>query len=213
MIRRETSKRSSNYHSPLRAKQAAETRRSVVYAALDLFREHGWTATTLPMIAAHAGVSVDTIHVIFGTKSALLMEVVEVAIVGDDGEARMVERADFTEVGKGRRSERVRTAVRYAITAYARSVPILDTLREAAASDETAHARLSRYDQDRHDLVAAGVELILGREPTAEVVDAVWTLLSPEVITHLVTDRRWSPQQAEEWLIDMMQVALKSPRR
>lgn len=213
MGRRETSKRSSNYHSPLRAKQAAETRRSVVYAALSLFGEHGWTATTLPMIAAYAGVSVDTVHVIFGTKSALLMDVVEVAIVGDDGDARMVDRADFAQVGTGRRSQRVRTAVRYAIAAYERSVPILDTLREAASSDETAHVRLVKYDQDRHDLVAAGVALILGREPTAEVVDAVWTLLSPEVITHLVTDRNWPPQQAEDWLVDMMQVALKQPRR
>ncbi len=161
------------------------------------------------MIAAEAGVSVDTIHVTFGTKSALLMDVVEVAIVGDDGDARMIERPDFARVGEGRRSQRVRTAVRYAIDAYERSVPILDTLREAAASDETARARLDRYDQDRHELAAAGVALILGHEPSADVVDAVWTLLSPEVVTHLVTDRSWSSEHAENWLIDMMQVALK----
>lgn len=212
MARSDDRKPTSNYHSPLRAKQAAATRRSVVYAALDLFGEHGWTATTLTMIAARAGVSVDTIHVIFRTKSALLMAVVEVAIVGDDGEARMVERADFAAVGVGRRSERLRTAVRYAIAAYERSVPILDTLREAAASDDAARARLIRYDQDRLDLVAAGVELILGHEPAADVVDAVWTLLSPEVITHLVTDRRWSSEQAEDWLIEMLKVALRSRR-
>lgn len=212
MSRREPGKQSSNYHSPLRAKQAAETRRSVLDAALGLFGEHGWAATTLAMIAARAGVSVDTIHVVFGTKSALLMAVVEVAIVGDDGEARMVDRADFAQVGEGRRSDRVRAAVRYGIAAYERSVPILDTLREAAASDATAHARLIQYDQDRYDLVAAGVTLILGHEPPADVVDAVWTLLSPGVYTHLITDRSWSSAQAEDWLVEMMKVALKPQR-
>ena len=85
----------------------------------------------------------------------------------------MVDRDDFAEVGVGRRSQRVRTAVRYAIAAYERSVPILDTLREAAASDTTAYERLLKYDEDRHELVATGVGLILGHEPTPEVVDAV----------------------------------------
>ena len=186
------------------------TRRAIISAALELFGEHGWAGTTLPMIAERAEVSVDTIHVVFRTKSALLMEVVDVAIVGDDGEARMIDRDDFAQVGVGRRSERVRTAVRYAIAAYLRSVAILDTLREAAASDEAAHARLQKYDEDRLEVVAAGVELILGHEPTPDVVDAVWTLLSPEVITHLMIDRRWSEENATDWIAGMMKVALKA---
>lgn len=206
-------KQVTNYRSPLRARQAAETRLSVIEAALTLFSAHGWTATTLPMVARAAGVAEDTIYKTFGSKSALLMEVVEVALVGDDGETAMVDRADFTQVAVGRRPERLRTGVRYAITAYERSVPILETLREAAASDDAARARLARYQSDRYDVIAAGTALILGHEPTREVVDAVWTLLSPEVYSHLIIGRNWTPEQAEDWLVDMMQVALKPPRR
>src|SRR5206468_3609611 len=115
-------KAESNYHSPLRAKQAAETRRTIVEAALVLFGEHGWAATALPTIAERAGVSVDTIYSTFGTKSALLMEVVHVAIVGDDDEHAMVDRADFAQFARGRRHERLRTGVRYTMNVYARSI-------------------------------------------------------------------------------------------
>ena len=204
-------KPTSNYHSPLRARQAAETRRSVVAAADLLFRERGWTATTLPMIAKAAGVSVDTIYATFGTKSALLMAVVEVAIVGDDGDEAMADRADFAQFAKGRRHERLRTGVRYTLAVYERSVPILDTLREAAASDDAARARLDQYDQDRHDLIAAGMALILGDDASDEVVDAVWALVSPEVYTALIHGRGWSPQRAEDWFVDMAKAVVSRP--
>ena len=151
-------KRTSNYHSPLRAKQAAQTRRAVIDAALLLFSENGWAATTVPMIAAEAGVSVDTIYAVFGTKASLLMTVVDVAIVGDDDETAMVDRPDFAQLGQGRRHERLRTGVRYTMAVYARSVPILRTLQEAAASDEVARARHVQYDDDRRALIAAGMD-------------------------------------------------------
>jgi AcrR family transcriptional regulator len=204
MAASEASKRTSNYHSPLRARQAAETRRSIVDAAQELFRDRGWTTTTLPMIAKAAGVSVDTIYSTFGTKSALLMDVLDVAIVGDDDEAAMVDRPDFALLGSGRRPERIRAGVRYTMGVYERSVPMLRTLREAAASDDAARDRLAQYDQDRRDVTAAGMRLILGRDATDEVIDAVWAVVSPDVRTYLVEGRGWSTEQAEDWFVDMV---------
>ncbi len=199
---------SSRYHSPLRERQAAQTRRAILDAALVLFGEQGWAATTLPMVAAAAGISVDTIYVTFGTKSALLLAVVEVAIVGDDEEAPMADRPDFARLADGRRHERLRTGVRYTMDVYARSVPILDALREAAASDAAAAERLARYDSDRRDLIAAGMALILGREPSEEVVDAVWALVSPEVYTYLLRGCGWSSSRVEDWFVDMARAAI-----
>ena len=54
----------------------------------------------------------------------------------------MADRPEFTAIAKGRRSDRVRTGVRYTIANYERSLPIVETLREAAASDDVAHERL-----------------------------------------------------------------------
>ena len=198
----------STYNSPLRARQAATTKRSIVDAALLLFGEHGWAATTLPAIAKQAGVSVDTIYSVFGTKANLLLDVVELAIVGDDEETAMADRPDFAELGAGRRHERIRASIRYTLRVYDRSVPILRTLREAAASDPVARERFERYDDDRRTLVAAGTHLMLGHEPTDGQVDAVWALVSPEVHTYLVEGRGWSADAAEDWFVDMLKAAL-----
>jgi AcrR family transcriptional regulator len=201
-------KSDSRYHSPLRARQAAETRRSIVGAALRLFGDRGWTATTLPMIAAEAGTSVDTIYAAFGTKSNLMMAVVEVAIVGDDGEAAMADRPDFARFAEGTRTERIRTGVHYTVDVFRRSVPILRALREAAPSDDACRARLARYDDDRRALTAAGLTLILGTAPTDDVIDAVWALVSPEVYTSLTEGRGWSVEATEAWLVAMGTAAL-----
>jgi AcrR family transcriptional regulator len=196
------------YHSPLRARQAAATRRTITEAALGLFARHGWAATTLPMVATAAGVSVDTIYAAFGTKSALLLAAVDLGIVGDHEEARMVDRADFARLGVGRRPERLRAGVRYTMDAYARSVPILRTLREAAAGDDVARARNARYDEDRHEVVAAGMALILGQPAPPALVDAVWALVSPEVYASLLDGRGWSPEQVEDWFVDLARAAI-----
>lgn len=208
-----TGKARSNYHSPLRARQAAETRRSIVDAALDLFAELGWAATALPAIAARAGVSVDTIYSTFGTKSALLMAVADVAIVGDDGSDAMADRDDFAAFGRGRRPERLRTGVRYTLDVYHRSLPILETLREASASDDAARARLTRYDADRRDLIAVGMALILGHEPSDELVDAIWALISPEVYRYLIDGRGWTAEQVEDWFVAMGTAAIVAANR
>ncbi len=201
--------RSSSYNSPLRARQAAATKRSIVDAALQLFGERGWAATTLPAIANEAGVSVDTIYAVFGTKSSVLMDVVHLAIVGDDDEVAMAGRPDFALLGRGRRHERIRAGVRYTLQVYDRSVPILRALREAAASDPVARERFERYDDDRRTLVAAGTHLMLGHEPTDAQVDAVWALVSPEVRTYLLDGRGWSPQAVEDWFVHMLKAALE----
>ena len=197
----------SRYHSPLRARQAAQTRQTIIDAAIRLFGRQGWAATTLPMIASEAGTSVDTIYATFGTKSALLMAAVDVAIVGDDEEAAMVDRPDFAVLGKGRRSERLRAGVAFTLDVYERSVPILKVLREAAASDAAASARLAQYDEDRRGVVIAGLALILGREPPESLVDGIWALISPEVYSLLIDGRGWSRSKAEAWLTDMAAAA------
>jgi AcrR family transcriptional regulator len=198
----------SRYHSPLRARQAAETRQAIIAAAINLFRDKGWAATTLPMIAGEAGTAVDTIYSTFGSKSNLLMAAVDVAIVGDDEEAAMIDRPDFAQLGMGRKIERLRAGVNFTVGVYQRSVPLLRALQEAAASDEAARARLTQYDDDRREVTAAGLALILQGEVADKVVDAIWALVSPEVFTYLTQGRGWSIASTEAWLVEMSSAAL-----
>jgi AcrR family transcriptional regulator len=204
---------SARYNSPLRARQAAETRRAIVTAAIVHFGERGWAATTLPMIASEAGVAVDTIYSTFGSKSHLLMAAIDVAIMGDDDAPAMVDRPEFALLGKGSRKERLQTGVRFTLGVYERSVPMLKALREAAASDDAARVRLAQYDEDRRNVTAAGLALILGRPAPDEVVDAMWALVSPEVFTSLTEGRGWSVARTETWLVTLSSAAIAGVTR
>jgi AcrR family transcriptional regulator len=196
------------YHSPLRARQAAETRYAIVSAAVTLFRDRGWAATTLQMIAAEAGTAVDTIYSVFGSKSGLLLEAVELAIAGDDDPRSMVDRPEVAEIASGTGPERLRTAVHFTAGVYERSVPILRALQEAAASDGAARARLDQYDIDRRDVMLFGLGLVLGRSAPEALVDVLWAMASPEVWVMLTEKRGWSATDAENWIVTMANAAI-----
>lgn len=60
------------YRSPLRDERAADTRQRIATAALELFAEHGFTATSVASIANRAGVSAQSVYAVYGTKGAVL---------------------------------------------------------------------------------------------------------------------------------------------
>ncbi len=57
-----------------RAEKKQRTRATIVAAAHDLFARHGFAATTLPAIAAAAGVSPRTVSAAFRTKESIIFE-------------------------------------------------------------------------------------------------------------------------------------------
>jgi len=64
------------YHSRVRQRQAEETRRRILTAARSLFESQGYAATMLEAITKVALVSPKTIAAAFGSKRALLVEVI-----------------------------------------------------------------------------------------------------------------------------------------
>jgi AcrR family transcriptional regulator len=73
------------YRSDLRQRQAAETRLRVVEAAVALFGQQGYHATTFSQLAEESGVSIKTVQE-HGPKSALLRAAVELTAFGVEGE-------------------------------------------------------------------------------------------------------------------------------
>src|SRR5687767_11182338 len=86
------------YTSERRSEQARETRRRILDAARELFLEQGYGATTISAIASRAGVAVQTVYAVFGSKRQLLSDLVDVSIVGDDLPIPMLKRPDVREV-------------------------------------------------------------------------------------------------------------------
>ena len=76
-----------------RARKALATRRRILEAAETLFTRDGYATTTIAAIADQADVAVQTIYAAFGTKRAVLSELLAVRVVGDDDATPLKDRA------------------------------------------------------------------------------------------------------------------------
>src|SRR4051812_3320429 len=86
------------YSSPLRARQAEQTRRVIVAAAAQLFVEVGYGRTTVDGVAEAAGVSRKTVFSAVGGKVELLKLAIDWATVGDDAPIPLLERDEATRL-------------------------------------------------------------------------------------------------------------------
>lgn len=188
------------YDSPLRARQAEETKASLLRTATELFTTKGWANTGMREVARGAGVAVETLYSHYSSKRKLLDAVVDHAVVGDDEPVPVAKRPEFLAMGRGRRSERIAAAAAVAAGVHRRTGPFAKLIREAATNDEEiAEVLRSTRERQRQD-IGAGLALILGRAPTDAERDGAWAILSPEVYLLLVQESGWSLDQYETWM-------------
>ena len=74
------------YTSPLRAKQAKQTRRAIIEAAIQLFLENGYAETSIRSIAEEAGVAERTVYVQFSDKTSILTAIGYHVFYGEESE-------------------------------------------------------------------------------------------------------------------------------
>jgi AcrR family transcriptional regulator len=197
------------YHSPRRAEQAAATRAAVLAAARDVFVAKGYSAATIAEIAARAGTSVDTVYASVGRKPALLRELVETALSGQDVAVPARQRDYVVRVkAAGSAAEKLALYARAVTAIQQRLAAVFLALRDAAVTDpdcarlwaEISERRARNMREFATDLRATG-EL---REDLTDdhVADAVWSMNAAEYWDLLVGRRGWSPQRFTDWLTD-----------
>jgi len=197
------------YHSQRRAEQAAATRRAILDAARALFVVNGYAATTVGDIAAHAGVSLDTVYAAVGRKPALLRELVETAISGT-AQAIPAEQRDYvTRIGAARTARAKLTIYAHAITAIQqRMAPVFLALRDAASTDPDCAALWSEIAQRRAtNMLRFAAELRSTGElrndlSDQQVADIIWSMNATEYWVLLVHERGWTADAFAHWLID-----------
>src|SRR5215471_14489468 len=74
----------STHPAPPGRRRARATRLRITKAAAELFRERGYTRTTIADIAAAAGVAVQTVYFVFHTKTEILDSAYSLAVMGED---------------------------------------------------------------------------------------------------------------------------------
>src|SRR5919112_4029355 len=137
------------YNPPRRREQAQATRRAVLDAAQRLFERDGFAATTMPAIAAEAGVSTKTVYLAFETKSGVLRALWNVRLRGDEGEAPVAARQWYVEVLEEPDPERqLRLNARNARAVKTRIGAVMGVVRTAAAVDPDAAALWGRIERE-----------------------------------------------------------------
>ena len=192
-----------------RAHQARETRRSILQAAQELFVANGYAATTIQAIAERAGVAVQTLYAVFGTKRELLRQLIESTITDGTDPVPMAERAESRAVAAepdDRRRAEMDAAVGRAI--IERVAPVVRVAQEAAASDPELAAMMEQVKAARREEMIAAVPLIVGPEGShpdpEEAAATLYVLYSPQVADMLMGDYGWSPERYEKWLAQML---------
>lgn len=185
-------------------------------SARELFLELGYPATTIAAVACRADVSADTIYNAFGSKSALLKEVLDVVIGGDDEDVALLERAGPQAVRAEPDQRRQIALFSAGMTGQLERVrPMDDILRGAAAVDAAAaELRTDLQVRQRREAVRAVVAWIAAHGPLRDELaqeDAaaiVWTLTSPEVHLMLRDTWGWPRERYQEWLCDTLTASL-----
>ena len=197
------------YDSPRRSRQAAATRTEILEAALRLFEQRGYTATTMAAIAAEAGVALKTVYLAFQTKRGLLLALWHLRLRGDERPMPVGERPWFREVIDERDPARLlRLNARNSRVVNERAGPLLEILRNAASADIELAALWKRIRTEFYDNQHAIVERLRANNalrPGLEVdhgADILWALNHPDLYRLLVGDRGWTPERYEEWLGD-----------
>ena len=204
------------YDSARRQEQARQTRDAILAVARRRFLADGFAPTTIAVIAADAGVSVDTVYKAFGGKPGLVRAICQQALAGQ-GPIPAETRSDtlqFTEPDP-------RAIIRGwgALTAEVspRGAPIMLLVRDAAAADpdmarlqaDLDRQRLDRMTHNARNLATAGhLRADLTVKHAGEIM---WTYSSPQLYELLVVIRRWPVRRYATFIADAMIAALLPP--
>lgn len=191
------------YTNTRRTAQAAQTRADVLAAAVELFDEQGWTATTIAAIAERAGVAPETIYSGFGSKKKLLQQAADTTVVGDAEPIPLFDRPEVQALATGDTEDRYRRAMAILAATHERGARVWRACEEAAAAgdEEMAAWRLAKIEGRRLD-TRRSLGLILGFDLDPITVDLLMVLYSSETYLFLAEDCGWTSEQYQQHLLD-----------
>jgi len=194
-----------------REERARQRRERVVDAASRLFGERGYVATTIEAIAREAAVAPATVYQAFGTKQAILARILDVTIAGDADPAALLDR-DWVRLAARHQDPRQRLAlvVRHTSQVAARTAPVKEVMRDAAAADPAVRQLLLEDDRRRYLTQQALVDLIIGADSLRPGCDrdqataTFFALVNSHGYQLLATQRGWSPDDWQRWLTGVL---------
>jgi|SRR5271166_3094973 len=195
------------YVSPLREQSARQTRQAILDAARELFIRQGYVATTIEQIAGRAGVSRPTVFAAAGNKRAILKQLHDIALAGDDQPVPVAERSWYREALREpdpRRS--LRLYARNVARVQERYADLHEVLQMAAVADDELGELWQASEDERRTGAGYVIDALLGKGPLKpgldrdSAVDLLWVFSASDIFRRLVRRRGWTSQRYEQWL-------------
>lgn len=203
------------YRSPVREESARRTRQAIVAAASELFVEREYVATSLADVATAAGVARPTVFAAFGSKPALLRQVLDQALAGDDEPVPVADRPWFKPVWDATTPGEVLDAYAEVCVVIARrAAKLFETVRRAADDAPEVAELWNMLQSNRRagaTMVIKHVQALGDLAPELDketAIDILWIFNDPAHYAALVMQRGWPELAFRRWLADRMCNAL-----
>ena len=205
-----------NVKAPLtkagRREQAAKTRGRILDAAHQLLLAGGYEATTMQLVADAAGVAVQTVYFVYGTKAQLLAEVENRVVLGEARLKQWRHRPWAAQVQQETDPHKLLALfVEVSTDIQGRIAPFVAALGSSLPSDPQSVAARER---DRDEFFGAVVDRLgaLGAfrdgVTPSRALDIIRVINTVEAYADLTTRRGWSAAAWKEWLIDLLSTQL-----
>lgn len=201
------------YRSTLRAERARQTRLRIRKRARRLFTTQGFVETTVAQIAVAAGVAPQTVYAVFGSKAAIVGEMLEDLEEEADINARVMEI-----IGESDPHQQLGLFIAMNRAVFESGAPVVRAALAARGDPEVA-AMVERGDANRRfgtkqltTMWGQRGSLREGLDPT-EAGERLWLLTSAEQYLLATDALGWSPEDYERWLGDLLDRELLEPDR
>lgn len=196
------------YHSTRREQSAAVTRQLILHVAQDLFVQEGYAATTVAEIARRADVAVTTVYDSVGSKSAIVLALIENG-VQDSEIARTIDRV--------RQASEPETAIAHLAAGVCatslRLMPLIRLMYDTAPADAAIAAAVVATEKAyRKNLEPLTDHLrengwLRAHISDEEAVDILWFHFGISSV-RILSDMGWSQERMQTWLGKQVGTAL-----
>ncbi len=206
------------YDATRRRAQAAQTRTSILDAARRLFLEHGYAATTVPLVAAEAGTSTKTVYKAFAGKSGIVRALWERGLEGR-GPVPAPQRSDVLSATETDPVEVLRSWGTLTAEVSPEVSPILLLVRGAAAADPEMATLLADADAQHRTRMRHNARRLEQRgwlRPglgLTRATDILCAYSSAAFYEQLVINSGWPAKRYGEFVGEALIAALLPPSR
>lgn len=200
------------YHSPRRQEQASVTKDRIVAAAMRQLGEKGYADMTLESIAREAGVALQTVYAVCGSKKGVLAAILENSVESNKYDKY---RDLIPHLKSG--GERVKAMGHFHSLLLENSAPGFQIMRgldvvAPELGDLEKDREMMLYEKSLGQIRLMAEDGLLRPDLDVETAaDVYWALAAPGVHRRLTKLRGWSNERYAAWLSDMLRLMLLHP--